>query len=117
MARSGVSGPPCPECESIRTRCLETGYSDSGTLVRGRSSSETIFRLRRRKCLDCDAPSFSTIEIPVKYPFTKLDRETAFKKLMWYRAKYGAKPRQAYHKPAKLNLNVTVRSASGRKKK
>ena len=98
MTRSGVSGPPCPECESTRTKCLETGYTDQG------------IRLRRRKCQDCEYPSFSTIEVPVHWPFTKLDRETAFKKLMWYRAKHGAKPKPRYHKPKKISLEVTVKA-------
>lgn len=44
-------GAMCPECESVRTYCQATGYTDEG------------YRLRRRQCQDCDAPSFLTAEV------------------------------------------------------
>ena len=50
-APKAVAGPECPECEGRRTYCQATGYTDEG------------YRLRRRKCLDCDSPSFLTAEV------------------------------------------------------
>jgi hypothetical protein len=52
-APRNVNGAECPDCGSHRTYCQATGYTDEG------------YRLRRRKCIDCDAPSFLTAEVVI----------------------------------------------------
>lgn len=97
-----VSGPECPECESRRTRCLSTGYSDEG------------YRIRRRKCVDCEGPTFITAEV-VLPGATWGELETSYrdKYREQYRAKTGANPRPYLIKrPASLDVRVTLRRAA-----
>lgn len=96
MPRFGVNGVECPGCGSIRTKTLDTGYTDFG------------LRLRRRKCIDCDEQSFSTVEVAVPFPFTRLDTNRALKKVLFERQKNGHKPRKGYSSPEKTNIEVRV---------
>lgn len=97
--RRGISGAPC-QCESIRTETLATGYSDEG------------YRLRRRKCRDCGAPSFLTVEVHVPATWTELDTSYRIYQRDYFRRKRGYEGRvdKAHLRPqASLAVKVTVR--------
>jgi transcriptional regulator NrdR family protein len=97
-----VSGPECPECESRKTRCLSTGYSDEG------------YRIRRRKCVDCDAPSFITAEVVIP-DATWGELETSYRDRYRdrYRIKNSAQPKPYLIKrPSSLRVSVQVRRAA-----
>jgi hypothetical protein len=105
MKPRNVSGAPCPECGSIRTYCQASGYSDEG------------FRLRRRKCLDCDAPSFLTAEVVIPgASWGELDTSAHLRARESYRrnrkssAPFRAKP-YLMKRPASLDVTVRVRRA------
>jgi len=96
VPRTGVNGVECPGCGSIRTKTLDTGYTDFG------------LRLRRRKCIDCDEQSFSTVEVMVPLPFTALDTNRALKKVLFERRKNGHQPRKGYSSPPKTEIDVRI---------
>jgi len=99
VAKQGISGAECPECESHRTQTLDTGYSDEG------------YRLRRRKCIDCGATSFTTAEVVVPVPFSRLDTHRRWLSRMYHRKRngYQGKTQLAHPKPpAKLVITVKV---------
>lgn len=56
-----TSGVLCPECGSRKTKTQSTGFSDEG------------HRLRRRRCTECGAPSFVTVEVPVEATWGELE--------------------------------------------
>jgi len=101
--RGGVSGAPCPECESIRTQTLGTGYTDDG------------LRLRRRRCVDCGAPSFITVEVMVPATWGELETNTRMKQRDYFRRRNNYQGRTAlarYRPKARLDVKVTVRRES-----
>lgn len=93
-----VSGALCPECESRRTLCTGTGYSDEG------------YRIRRRRCMDCDAPSFITAEVVVPATWGELESSWRLKQLLYFRKRQGYQGRteMARFKP-QASLDVKVR--------
>lgn len=98
--RAGVSGAPCPECESIRTRTISTGYSDEG------------YRLRRRRCVDCDAPSFLTAEVHIDATWGELETSYRLKQRDYFRRRgnYQGRTAMARYRPtATLDVKVNVR--------
>ena len=98
--KRGVSGAPCPECGGIRTETLGTGYSDEG------------YRLRRRRCIDCSAPSFLTAEVHIPATWGELETSFHLKQRDYSRRRFGYKGRTnlAHTKPmASLLVKVTVR--------
>jgi hypothetical protein len=105
--KSGVSGAPCPECESIRTATTGTGYTDQG------------YRLRRRKCLDCDAGSFLTIEVAIDASWGELDSMYNWRQRQYARARAGYKGKtQLAHPIGVSTLEVDVKVVrSGRSRR
>ena len=98
--RNGISGAPCPSCESIRTKTLATGFSDEG------------FRLRRRRCMDCEAPSFLTVEVHVPATWTELETNYRLKQRDYFRKRNGYQGRTEmarYRQTASLEVKVNVR--------
>ena len=98
--RSGISGAPCPACESIRTACIATGFTDEG------------YRLRRRKCMDCDGPSFLTAEVHVDATWGELETSYRLKQRDYFRRRQGyqGKTYNARHRSlAALDVKVSVR--------
>jgi transcriptional regulator NrdR family protein len=98
--KNGVSGAPCPECESIHTRTLNSGYTDEG------------YRLRRRRCIDCDAPSFLTVEVHVPATWTELETSYRLKQREYFRRKQGYQGRTSLartRQTASLDVRVNVR--------
>ena len=101
--RNGVSGAPCPHCESIRTRTIGTGYSDEG------------YRIRRRRCTDCDGPSFITAEVTVPATWGELETSYRLKQLYYFRRKQGYQGRTEMARPrplASLDVRVRVRRSA-----
>lgn len=96
--KNGVSGALCPECGGRRTRTLSTGYSDEG------------FRLRRRRCVDCGAPSFITVEVVVPATWGELETSNRLKQRDYYRRKQGFQGRYEMARVRPLaSLDVKVR--------
>lgn len=98
-----VNGPECPECESRRTYCQATGYTDEG------------YRLRRRKCLDCDSASFLTAEVVLPgATWGELDTgahlraRESYRRNRKYPSPYRPKP-FLMKRPATLDVRVTIR--------
>ncbi len=96
--KRGISGAPCPECESIRTETLSSGFSDEG------------YRIRRRRCVDCRAPSFITVEVPVPATWGELEVETRLKQRDYFRRRNGYQGRYNLARTRPLaSLDVKVR--------
>ena len=104
--RKNVNGPECPECESRKTYCQATGYTDEG------------YRLRRRKCLECESPSFLTAEVVLPgATWGELDTGAHLRARESYRrnrkidSRYIPKP-YLMKRPASLQISVRVRRAA-----
>jgi hypothetical protein len=100
------AGAECPECESRRTYCQATGYTDEG------------YRLRRRKCVDCEAPSFLTAEVVLPgASWGELDTGAHLRARDSYRrnrkalSPFRAKP-HLMKRPATLSVRVLIRRAA-----
>ena len=98
-----VAGPECPECEGRRTYCMATGYTDEG------------YRLRRRKCMDCDSSSFLTAEVVLPgATWGELDTSAHLRARESYRRNrkattpFRAKP-YLMRRPARLEVTVSIR--------
>ena len=104
--RKNVNGAECPECESRRTYCQATGYTDEG------------YRLRRRKCMDCDSPSFLTAEVVIPgASWGELDTGAHLRARDSYRRNRKAtspfRPKPYLMKrPSTLDVSVRVRKAA-----
>lgn len=72
-----TSGVLCPECGSRKTKTQSTGFSDEG------------HRLRRRRCLECGAPSFLTVEVPVDATWGELETSYRLHQREYYRKRQG----------------------------
>lgn len=99
--KHGVSGVECPECESTRTRTLSTGRTDDG------------IRLRRRRCVDCEAPSFLTVEVHVPdVSWGELDTDAHHRDRDYQRRTHGYQGRYRLSRTkqttARLSIRITV---------
>lgn len=94
-----MAGAECPECGSHRTQTIDTGYTDEG------------HRLRRRRCTDCESPSFTTVEVVVPAPFSRLDTHRRWLNRMYARKRfnYQGNTNFAHPKaPARLAIQIKV---------
>ena len=105
MTRHGVSGVECPECGSVRTRTLATGRTDDG------------IRLRRRRCIDCYAVSFLTVEVPIEATWGELDTDYKLRQRDYSRRKQGYQGRYSMARTRPMaRLEVKVKVVRAKKK-